>query len=92
MSGGSCIDRRRLSGFRNQSLKTRVAVERRQIAVGCHSRSGAKTGIHGLREIGERLVAVSGTGRGAPETAPVITEIFERFSEGRHSVKALVKE
>jgi len=27
-----------------------------------------------------------------PDTARVITEIFERFSQGRHSVKALVKE
>jgi DNA invertase Pin-like site-specific DNA recombinase len=27
-----------------------------------------------------------------PDTAPVITEIFERFAEGRHSIKSLVKE
>jgi site-specific DNA recombinase len=27
-----------------------------------------------------------------PDTAPVIAEIFTRFAEGRHSVKALVKE
>ena len=27
-----------------------------------------------------------------PDAAPVITEIFERFSKGRHSVRSLVKE
>jgi site-specific DNA recombinase len=27
-----------------------------------------------------------------PNTAPIIAEIFERYAEGRHSVKALVKE